>query len=367
MRESHLFCLEEDDFWKMLTLCPELRRTVLGHMANRMQDLQILSQQREKLAALGTLAAGLAHELNNPASAAHRTAEHLQNSLSILQSLALEFIQAQLIPKQKDHLLMLQQNGLQFSANRYLNDPVVQSEQEDELADWLESQGIANGWKLAPTFVSAGFDTAQLSPLVSHQTLPALIWLEATLTTSMLLIELEQSTNRVAELVQAIKMYSYMDKMPCQEIDIHEGIDNTLIILSHKIKQYNTEVKRKYSLGLPKLFVHGSELNQVWTNLIDNAIDAAGEDGTIRIQTFTDNAMLIVEIIDTGPGISPEVLPRIFEPFFTTKAIGKGTGLGLEIAYRIVVNQHHGEIRVRSQPGNTQFQVWLPVSSPNQE
>jgi signal transduction histidine kinase len=362
---SHVYCLEEEDFWQMLTICPSLRKEVLGYMANRMQELQMLSQQREKLISLGTLAAGLAHELNNPASAARRSTEQLRTTLENLESLGLRLVEHDLTLAQQKRLLELQGNGIEHTITPNQLDPLTQSDQEEQLTDWLESNGIADGWKLAPTLVSAGLNIEQLEsigvPVFANTFSEALTWLEATLAGTSLLNELDQSTTRISELIQAIKAYSFMDQAPLQEIDIHEGLDNTLIILGHKLKKHSITVVREYALDLPRLQAHGSELNQVWTNLIDNAIDAIGKEGTIWLRTSSEKDYVVVEIADNGPGIPPEIQSRIFEPFFTTKAVGLGTGLGLEIAYRIVVNQHHGDIRCFSQPGDTRFQIRLPL------
>jgi len=363
---SHLYCLKEEDFWQVLTICPSIRKLVLGYMANRMQELQVLSQQREKLASLGTLAAGLAHELNNPAAAASRATGQLREPLQCLQTLALKPIAQHLTPTQMERLLALKDDAIAYTNTTSCGNPLTLSEREDELIDWLEERGITDGWKLAPTLAAAGIDTERLAAIVElvdrNAIADIVTWLESTLATACLLNELEQSTIRVSKLVKAVKGYTYMDRAPLQEVDVNEDLDNTLTILSHKLKQHGTEVQRQYDHNLPRITAHGSELNQVWTNLIDNAIDALGEGGTIWVRTAKQEDFLVVEIADNGPGIAPEIQPRIFEPFFTTKSVGKGTGLGLEIAHRIVVDRHKGEIRFYSQPGDTRFQVYLPIA-----
>lgn len=368
---SHVYCLKEEDFWHMLTICPSLRKEVLGYMANRMQELQVLSQQREKLISLGTLAAGLAHELNNPASAARRSAGQLRTTLDNLQSLGLMLIEQHLTPVQQERLLELQRKGIEQAATPNHLDPLVQTDREDELTDWLESYGINDSWKLVPTLVGSGLNPERLEsiglPSSANIFNQVLSWLETTLVGANLLNELDQSTIRISELIQAIKDYSFMDQSPLQEVDIHEGLDNTLIILGHKLRTHSISVIREYALDLLCVWAHGSELNQVWTNLIDNAIDALGEGGKIWVRTLSEKVnekdYVIVEIADNGPGIPPQIQSRIFEPFFTTKQVGAGTGLGLEIAYRIIVSQHHGDIRCFSQPGNTCFQIRLPIAS----
>ena len=365
---SHLYALHEADFWQMLTICPSIRKMVLGFMANRLQELQLLSQQREKLISLGAIAAGLAHELNNPASAARRATGHLQQKVETLQALALSSIKQSLTPEQQEQLLALKHDALEYAVTASCCDPLAQSEREDQIADWLDQNGIANSWLLAPTLATAGLDLQKLEslglPVDERTTTNWITWLEATLATAELLEELEQSTGRVSELVKAVKDYSFMDQAPLQEVDIHEGLDNTLTILGHKLRQHGTIVKREYDRTLPKITAYGSQLNQVWTNLIDNAIDALGEGGTIWLRTFQQEDYLKVEIIDNGAGIPSEVQSRIFEPFFTTKEVGQGTGLGLEIAHRIVVNQHQGDIRCFSRSDRTRFQICLPLTPP---
>lgn len=364
--KSHLCCLREEDFWHVLTICPSIRKLVLGHMANRMQELQVLSQQREKFVSLGTLAAGLAHELNNPAAAASRATGQIREPLQGLQELALEPIAQHLTPTQLEDLLELKRDAIAYANTTNGCDPLTLSDREDELSDWLEEHGITDGWKLAPTLAAAEIDAQRLAAIVAQANQDVIhdvvTWLESTLATANLLNELEQSTIRVSKLVKAVKAYTYMDRAPLQDVDVHEDLDNTLVILSHKLKQHNTTVKREYDCSLPRILAYGSDLNQVWTNLIDNAIDALGEGGTIWVRTSRKEDSLMVEIADNGCGIPLEIQPRIFEPFFTTKSVGKGTGLGLEIAYRIVVTQHKGDIRFFSMPGDTRFQVYLPIA-----
>ncbi|MCX7595019.1 MAG: ATP-binding protein [Fischerella sp.] len=310
--------------------------------------------------------AGLAQELNNPASAARRSAGQLRTTLENLKSLGLKLIEPHLTLAQQERLLELHRHGIERTATPNQFDPLAQTVREDELIDWLESFGIADGWKLAPTLVEAGLNAELLEsigiPRSGNTFAQVLTWLEATLAGTSLLNELDQSTIRISELIQAIKAYSFMDRALLQEVDIHEGLDNTLIILGHKLRKHSITVVREYALDLPRLPAHGSELNQVWTNLIDNAIDALGEEGTIWVRTSSEKDYVMVEIADNGPGIPAEIQSRIFEPFFTTKQVGLGTGLGLEIAHRIVVNQHGGDIRCFSRPGDTRFQVRLPIA-----
>ncbi len=330
----------------------------------KMQELQMLSQQHEKLIALGKLAAGLAHELNNPASAASRATGHLCHKIQTLQVLALRCIEQHLTPIQLERFLELKRDAIQQIASLKHLDSLDQIDLEDELTDWLESHSIANGSILAPTLVAAGIDTIALKAISEQVATDAfndiLTWLEAMLSVENVLNVLNQSTNRIFEIVKAIKAYSYMDRAPLQNVDLHEGLDNTITILGYKIKSCNVIVIREYHQNLPSIQAYGSALNQVWTNLIDNAIDAVGEGGTVWVRTSSEKNYVLVEIADNGPGIPPEILSRIFEPFFTTKDVGAGTGLGLEIAYRIVVGQHNGDLCCFSTPGDTRFQVRLP-------
>lgn len=332
----------------------------------KMQELQMLCQQHEKLAALGKLAAGLAHELNNPASAAHRAVRHLCSKMQVIQAFAFKYNEQHFTPTQLERILELKRDAIKQAATLKHLDSLAMIDLEGELTDWLKSHGFADGWKLAPTFVASGFDTLKLEAVFEQMTTDALndvlTWLEATLSVTSVVNVLEQSTDRIFEIVKAVKAYSYMDQAAIQNVDLHEGLDNTLTILGYKLKSHSVIVIRQYSQNLPCIRANGSALNQVWTNLIDNAIDAVGEGGTVWVRTSSDKNYAIVEIADNGPGIPPEIQSRIFEPFFTTKAVGSGTGLGLEIAYRIVVSQHNGDICCFSKSGETRFQVRLPFA-----
>jgi signal transduction histidine kinase len=369
VRRSYIYCLHENDFWQMITICPTVRKIVLGNMACRMQELQLLSQQHEKLVALGTLSAGLAHELNNPVSAAHRAADQLQDTLKSLDAVTLKFIEQYLTPTQVKHLLTFRHDAIEYAAYAATQnpcDPLAQIDSEDELANWLELHNVTDAWKLAPTLVAAGLNNEKLEAISEYLNTntftDVLIWLEATLSITGLLKVLEQGTTRVSEIVKAIKDYSYMDQASLLKIDVHEGLENTLTILRYKLRKHNIVVTREYEKSMPSIQAHGSALNQVWTNIIDNAIDALGEQGKIWIRTSKEKDYIIVEIVDNGPGIPANIKSRIFEPFFTTKEVGAGTGLGLEISYRIVVTQHNGDIRCFSKPGETRFKISLPIN-----
>ncbi|WP_460203626.1 ATP-binding protein [Scytonema sp. NUACC21] len=363
--ECHVYCLHEEEFWQMLMFCPSVRQAVLGFMASRMQELQTLSQQHDKLISLGTLAAGLAHELGNPTAAARRATGQLQDTVNVLAKLSLKSIEQHLTPTQTSYLLEVKRKSISQATQPCDFDPLIQIDLEDELTDWLESHGVVNNWELVPTLVASGIKTQQLEEIAEQLTTnilnDALTWLEATLSIASVLNVLDQGVTRISELVSAVKAYSYMDQSPLKEVVVHEGIESTLTILSYKLRKHRIQIMREYEHNLPTIEAYGSALNQVWTNLIDNAIDALGEGGTIWVRTSSGHDCVMVEVADDGPGIPPEIQSRIFDPFFTTKGIGVGTGLGLEIAYRIVVGQHSGDIRCISKPGDTRFQVRLPV------
>ena len=374
-KQSHLFKIKKETFWQMISTCPSVTQQILQTMAQRVQLVQNISQQHAKLISLGTLAAGLAHELNNPAAAAGRAAMHLNQIFTALPSRITNIYQHKnMTPQQLEFIVNLEKNlMIQYSSESVsssslsstnLLDPLTQSDKEEQIISWLDTHGVTDGWKLAQTLAAVGLDVKHLDDITNNVPLGSLpdvlSYLDARLSSQVLLNEIKQSTARVSELVKAIKTYSYMDQAPIQEVDIHEGLESTLTILGHKLKTGITVI-REYDKNLPHVRVYGSELNQVWTNLIDNAIDAMNGRGKIWIRTKQDYNHVIIEIADNGPGILPEMQPHIFEPFFTTKVIGKGTGLGLSISYRIVVEVHKGDIIFSSKPGNTCFQVRIPI------
>jgi len=362
-KPAKLFRLAAADFWTMLGTCDTVARKVFQSAASKMRNMEGYSQQREKLVALGTMAAGLAHELNNPAAAARRATAHLQETTTRVQTLLCRLSRA----LEHDQMRALV-NALQEALERSLKVPTLdhleRSDRAEAIIPWLEAHGVAAAWELAPTLVSAGLDAAWLGEFADH--LPsachadAIGWLEAGIQLKMLLGQVEQCTSRISELVKAIKSYSYMDQAPRQEVDIHEGLESTLTMLGHKLK--HVTLVRAYDRTAPRILAYGSELNQVWTNLIDNAIQAVNGTGTICVGTSVEDNQLVIEIVDNGAGIPPEVQPRLFEPFFTTKPVGTGTGLGLIISNRIVADRHGGEIEFESRPGETRFKVRLPLS-----
>ncbi len=363
-----LYKLEPDAFWELLAACPSILRGLVTTVADRWQKLGEVSQQHAKLVSLGTMAAGLART-NNPAAAARRATGALRVACAALPSRDCRLNQQQLAPEQQVYLAEFVRDAEARARAAPALDPLAQSDREDALADWLGAHGVADGWSLAPTLVKAGLDAGRLDGLAARMPAAALpdvvAWVEATLTTGALLGEMEQSTERVSRLVKAVKSYSFMDQAPLQEVDVHEGLESTLVMLGHKLRQRAAEVTRAYDPDLPRICAYGSELNQVWTNLLDNALDAVGAGGRIALRTAREPGRVLVEIADDGPGIPSEIQGRIFEPFFTTKEVGTGTGLGLDISRRIVAERHGGDIRFESTPGaGTRFHVRLPLTMP---
>lgn len=368
--DMKIFKMDAKDFWYMLGNCDVIRSKVLSNMKERMLDLQRLSFQREKLVSLGTMSAGLAHELNNPASAAKRTADDLADTLSRFNFQSSEMLKWVMLKDEVDKsdfpfqplVDIMKFDGFEL-------DPIEKSDIEDELADWLESVGVGDPFEAASTLVSVGFTKENLSnfmeKVVPEHLVNSLEWLAKDVEMRILSNELKHSTARISDLISAMKSYSYMDKnVEKKKIDVHEGIENTLTILNHKLKKKQINVKKDFDNDIPKISAYGGELNQVWTNLLDNAIFALGDEGNIGIKTYPNNNgsnTITVEISDDGKGIPKDIQNKIFDPFFTTKEPGEGTGMGLEISHRIIVNQHKGSIDLESKPGNTKFIICLPV------
>ena len=369
--DLRLYKLSPDAFWNMLTVCPKVLKSVVATSAERAQLHETVSQQQAKLASLGTLAAGLAHELNNPAAAISRSAQEAREVFRGSSARAIELNALKMTPEEREFVAGLPEEVARRAKEAPKLDSLDQSDREDEVAIWLEDCGVEDAWDFSPTLVSAGLDEEWLDELTQHvsneDSIPGVLsWLVAEVNGDELLREIEDGSVRISELVKAIKSYSHMDKAPLQEVDVREGIESTLTMLGHKLKKGDVTVGRDYTDGLPKVCAHGSELNQVWTNLLDNAIDAVDGDGRIEVRTERENGRILVEISDTGPGIPKEAQGKIFEPFFTTKDVGKGTGLGLDIVRRIVSEKHHGSIRFDTGPEGTTFQVRIPID-PNEE
>ncbi|MET9818767.1 ATP-binding protein [Streptomyces sp. NPDC006355] len=329
--------------------------------------------QRERLLALGSLSAGLTHELNNPAAAAVRATATLRERVGKMRHKLAIIAQGSYSPEVMAKLIDIQERTAERVAKAPVLSPLEASDREDALADWLDDQGIPDGWRIAPTFVQAGLDVdwlGQVAAAVDEEMLPSAIgWLNYTVETELLMDEINDSTTRISRLVDAAKQYSQLDRAPFQNADVHELLDSTLLMLSGKFGP-RIKVVKEYDRTLPKIPAYPAELNQVWTNLIDNAVSAmnsAGGEGTLTVRTARDHDRLLVEFRDTGVGIPAEDRGRIFDPFFTTKPVGEGTGLGLDISWRIVVNKHHGSIQVESEPGDTRFQVLLPLTAAEEE
>ncbi|MDX2006651.1 MAG: ATP-binding protein [Meiothermus sp.] len=349
------------DFMPMLNAIPALGQRLVGMLTDRVRNWSQQELRQEKLASLGKLSAGLAHELNNPASAAKRASAGLLEAFNDL-----ELTTARVGQRLGADGMELLLGHLQTLRPRLLS-AMERADLEDELGGWLEGHGAAAAWDKAATWADAGVTVDWLEALshLKHEiadpaTLPMVwAWLEASIRTRSQLGVIQDSTERIAGLVKAIKGYTHMDQMPKQELDIHDGLESTIAIFGYKLKK-GIRLERDYAKNLPKVDLYASEINQVWTNLIDNALDAMGEGGTLRIRTAREGGQILVEIGDSGPGIPPEIQGRIFDAFFTTKEVGKGTGLGLEMVRRIV-QQHGGTVRLQSKPGDTRFQVRLPV------
>lgn len=349
-------------FPALLQQMPELAKRLVGVMADRIRETTRLEQQRDRLAALGKLSAGLAHELNNPASAAKRAAVQLRETLSRIKNASHELGERELTPTQRAEIEKLESSFTQ--RDEPPPDALTISDLENQIDSLLRIHGQNDLWQLAAELAQRGIQPSALESLFRNldpgTARAALMRIAASLDIASLLNEIENSASRISALVLAIKEYTYMDQSPVQNVDVVKGLETTLTILNHKLKRGVT-VKRDYQ-PIPLLVnSFGSELNQVWTNLIDNAIDAMHGEGELRIRTYRNDKYVVVEIGDNGAGIPPEVQAHIFEPFFTTKGVGEGTGLGLDTVQRIV-KKHRGNIQVDSKPGDTRFQVWLPVA-----
>jgi signal transduction histidine kinase len=352
-------------FPALIQKMPELTKRLVGLMSDRIRETTRIEQQRDRLAGLGKLSAGLAHELNNPASAAKRASSQLRGILKQIKDASQELGAHDLTPAQRAEIERLEASLTQ--RDEPPPDALTVSVLEDQLEALLRSHGQNDLWQLAANLARKGakpeiFESLFAS-LDSETARAALVRISALLEVSGLLKEIENSTSRISDLVRAIKEYTFMDQAPLQNVDIVKSLETTLTILNHKLK-HGVTVERTYEPVPLMVDSFGSELNQVWTNIIDNAIDAMGGKGQLRIRTFRQDGCVVVEVGDSGPGISPEIQPHIFEPFFTTKSVGQGTGLGLDTALRIV-RKHRGSIQVSSKPGDTRFQVFLPLPEAN--
>ncbi|MGD0006527.1 MAG: ATP-binding protein [Anaerolineaceae bacterium] len=364
LTDSVLLAISRQQLNGLLDASPSSARVMLHTVTQRLRSTELLLRQSEKMAQLGTLTAGIAHELNNPAAAARRGAEQLRRAFAAMQQAQVRLNSLSLSAPQQAALLELDRLAGQRAAQPTGLDSLQRSDQESALEDWLDENAIANGWELAPQLAGLGYSPAELERLAGvfpgHQLAVVLGWLGITFTIYGLLEEIGQGATRISEIVKALKSYVYLDQAPVQAVDLHEGLDNTLVMLRSKLK-VGVSVHRQYAADLPLIQAYGSELNQVWTNLIDNAVDAMDGKGEITIRTHQEKGYVVVEVEDNGPGIPETIQSKIFDPFFTTKPVGKGTGLGLNISYNIV-KKHQGEIKVVSHPGMTLFVVTLPLN-----
>ncbi|MFC0454600.1 ATP-binding protein [Rhodococcus jostii] len=362
---SRFFVLDADRFGQLMREWFPMAVHLLEGLFFGNQNAKQVVDQRERLLALGSLSAGLTHELNNPAAAAVRATASLRDRVSHMRQ-KLGVIASGVYDRQAlATLIRLQEEAAELVAKAPTLTPLEASDREDELGDWFEDHGVSGGWDLAPTFVQAGLDVPWLERIVASvddesMVESAIRWLNYTIETELLMNEIADSTARVSTLVNAAKQYSQMDRAPYQRVDLRELLDSSLVMLGRKIGDSVTVVK-EYDPALPQIPAYAAELNQVWTNLIDNAVAAMEGHGTLTVRTRRDGDMALIEIADTGPGVPEEIRSRIFEPFFTTKPVGEGTGLGLDISWRIVVKKHRGDLRVESEPGDTRFQVRIPI------
>jgi signal transduction histidine kinase len=365
VRDGRVVSISGDTFQALLAHSPSASMAILQTVSRRLRQNEALLRQNEKMAALGTLAAGLAHELNNPAAAVRRSAGQLRSALAAWTSAMADLHAAALDEQQAAQVEDLRARVEAAAPQAAALDPLAQSDRETELLDWLEQRGIPDAWQAAPPLASAGWNAASLADLERQFPAPALSavvkWLSASVEVYALLSETNLGAERISEIVKAVKAYAYLDQAPVQVVDVREGLENTLVILRPKLA--GIQVERDFAPDLPAIEAYGSELNQVWTNILDNAAYAMQGRGHIRLKAYAEDGRVVVEIQDDGPGIPAEIQQRIFEPFFTTKPPGSGTGLGLHIVYSIIDN-HNGAIHVSSRPGDTCFQVSLPVRLP---
>jgi signal transduction histidine kinase len=369
-QDAVLVRFSEQDFWSLLACSPAVRRIVLADSAQRMQAYQVEALHREKLVSLGTLAAGLMHELNNPGSAAKRAASQLRENLLRLQEISLRGSAKPKTPDQIECMKGLLEHAL-HGCNQQAMSSVEQADAEEAMSEWLAQCGVENAYTIGPVLVSMGFDREEIACAREHFDAAAfsdaLNWFGALVSSVSLVCAIEESIARITELVTAVKKFAYDERTPGKELDVHDSLQSTLTILGHKLRQKQIQVEKRFAATPSTIKTRGYALSQVWTNLIDNAADASPENAKIEIATWSEPGQLVVCIGDHGSGIAPDVLPHIFEPFFTTKPQGSGTGLGLEIVHRIITQKFGGTIAVESQPGDTRFIVRLPMNTADTE
>jgi len=361
--DAVLLALDKEQFHRLLETSPAATRAMLDMVMRRWRNNEARLRQSNKMVQLGTLTAGIAHELNNPAAAVKRSTGQLETAIAQFGQAQAQISQLKLTKAQQDILQDLAQQAQEGISDPSGMDALARSDLEAELEEWLDEREVDGAWEFVPALVNMNYDIAKLTNLAelfSADELSIVIgWINATCVVYDLLKEIGEGAERVSAIVKALREYAYLGQAPVQTIDVHEGLNNTLLILRHKLKQ-GIKVRREYAKGLPQFQAYGTELNQVWTNIIDNAADALGGQGEITIRTRQEGDRIVVEIEDNGPGIPQNIVDRIFDPFFTTKPPGQGTGMGLDISYNIIVHRHRGDIKVESQPGKTCFQIWLP-------
>ena len=367
LTDCQVYEIAGDDFRTLLHECRDFETAIFRVVASRLRGVESFIRSREKMAALGTLSAGLAHELNNPAAAVVRALKDIIPALIELQRMSLVYGQQQVEEEHTQQWLKARDDGYE-SILREQMDSLVLSNREEQILEWLENYGVANAWNLAAPLAMGGVQIELLEKLMERwRDDPTelrdmgLRWLALSFDVLSMINSGLRGGRRISELVRAMKTYSYLDQGTQQLIDIHDGIEDTLRLFSYKLKQ-GVEIHRSYDRSIPQINAYGSELNQVWTNLIDNAIDAMEGEGILEIITTQANHFARVEIIDSGSGIPPNIKSRIFESFYTTKLVDKGTGLGLDIVRRIVENRHQGTISLESKPGETRFSICLPLA-----
>jgi signal transduction histidine kinase len=357
----------EEQFWNIVACCPPVRKIIIRDMTLRMQAYQVEALHREKLVTLGTMAAGLMHELHNPGAAAKRSAAQLRGNLLKLQELALRISDHPKTPEQLACMRDLLQHTVQ-SCRIAAMSSLEQSDAEEAMGEWLQTAGVENAFAIAPTLVAMGFEMEELECAKTYFDRPALSnalnWLGALVSSMSQVCAIEESIGRVSELVTAVKKFAYDEKSPAHELDVHDSLQSTLTILGHKLRIKQIKVEKKFDANPAMIETRGSALGQVWTNLIDNAADASPANAAIEITTWNESDCLAISILDHGSGIPEDVQPHIFEPFFTTKPQGTGTGLGLDIVHRIVTQKFGGSISLESRPGSTRFVIRLPRKLP---
>ena len=362
--DCKLLSISHENLEYLIDNSPSAARVMLSTITNRLRSTEIVLRQSEKMAQLGTFTAGIAHELNNPASAARRGSEHLSAAMVRIQEIYQQFYEYGFTKEQWDKVAELHEHAHRIAAQPVDLDSLGRSDREEEIEIWLDDHNIENSWEIAPILVSLGYQTVDIAELEGifpgRHLVVVLNWMCTLYTIFSLLEEINQGTTRIGEIVKSLKSYVYLDQAPEQLVDVHQGLDNTLVIMRSKLKK-EIILERNYAQDLPKIMAYGGELNQVWTNIIDNAVDAMDGQGTIKITTKHNDGWIFVEIEDSGPGIPEHVQQNLFSPFYTTKPLGKGTGLGLNISFNII-QKHKGEIKVFSRQGKTCFSVRLPVN-----